>query len=407
MRGLLKLTPAAKHRRGAVLVWFAVFLFALIPLITLVMHSGMVTLSRRQMQTAVNSAAIEGLRFRDAPTLTETQRRQQVSDLVSAVYDDNLDSGDGDAMNFGAGSVVTFDDEPTDIELPGTDFKASRMIRPENIGVYQPQLKLNLDNEPYGDMVSGGAVTGGSHSETDDYSRDDFNTLGNDAFLVRLRRTDGSNPHDEEMGVSSHGPTVAYLFGRAAYGPDGPHDPRERGSIVRATAIAQASPAMTVGRSSPSVPLLEGVAPLWIQLSSWNSWTLGNVASVIITSSAITGDLNGETVTEQVVSVGDQLIPVPPATFSLIGERYIPIYTELPSGQKRVIGFGIGQLNLIQTGGTITPQPSKIGARNASVKWAADLSTLSPADLAALLGVRGIQNHGLLAPALQRSIPLP
>ena len=51
---------SSSRRRGVVLTWFAVLLFALLPLMMLIVHLGMVTLTRRQMQTAVNTAALEG-----------------------------------------------------------------------------------------------------------------------------------------------------------------------------------------------------------------------------------------------------------------------------------------------------------------------------------------------------------
>jgi len=103
-RGNFALTP---RRRGTVLTWFAIFLFVLMPLMTLIVHLGMVTLTRRQMQTAVNSAAMEGLRLRDDDSLSETQRRERVRDLVSSVFDDNLNpSGTVDALNLGAGPII-------------------------------------------------------------------------------------------------------------------------------------------------------------------------------------------------------------------------------------------------------------------------------------------------------------
>ncbi len=49
-------------RQGSTLPLFAVLLFAMIPLMSLIVHVGLITLTRRQMQTAVNTAALEGLR---------------------------------------------------------------------------------------------------------------------------------------------------------------------------------------------------------------------------------------------------------------------------------------------------------------------------------------------------------
>ena len=109
---------ASFTRRGSILTWFAVFLFAALPFMALLVHLGMVTLTWRQMQTAVNTAAIEGLRFRDE--LSDADRRVQVQELVSALFDDDLDSSNGDTMQFGAGPDIEFDSN-SGIALPDAD----------------------------------------------------------------------------------------------------------------------------------------------------------------------------------------------------------------------------------------------------------------------------------------------
>src|SRR5208337_4438462 len=52
-------------RAGYVLVFFAFMFFGLMGLAALVIDMGFARLAQRQMQTAVDSAALEGLRFRD------------------------------------------------------------------------------------------------------------------------------------------------------------------------------------------------------------------------------------------------------------------------------------------------------------------------------------------------------
>ena len=52
-------------RRGYVLVMVAMLAFAFFALAALVIDMGMVRLTQRQMQSATDSAALEGLRFRD------------------------------------------------------------------------------------------------------------------------------------------------------------------------------------------------------------------------------------------------------------------------------------------------------------------------------------------------------
>lgn len=396
-------------RRGSILTWFAVFLFALLPLMTLVVHVGMVTLTRRQMQAAVNTAAIEGLRFRNDASLTEAERREQARELVSAVYDDTLDTldtSDGDALRLGAGPVISFDDEPTDISLPGTDFKAARTVRRANIGVYDPVLELNESNEVHGDMLRGTYTSGVAHTEDNDYTRsDDFNPEANgDAFLVRLRRTDNVSDLDSQFGVSSHGPPVPFLFGRGPYGGREFLNQRERGTIVRATAIAHAVPALTVGPYSPDAEF--GAAPIWVEQTQWDSLVTDASGNLSISGSTLlVSGLTplGEFVAPQVVAVGDSLVTAVPAQIS--GERFVPIYRVLTSGNRYVIGFGLAEFAIDPvTGGTITRRSSSIGQGNCSAHWRANLASVPAGDLSELLAARNSQAEPLLAPALVRSI---
>ncbi|TWT58845.1 hypothetical protein KOR42_22320 [Thalassoglobus neptunius] len=408
------------------MIWFAVLLFALLPLMALVIHLGMVTLSRRQMQTAVDAAAMEGLRLRDrslvAPTFTESDRRAHVTELVTAIYDDNLSSDADDAMQFGAGPVILFDDDATDVTLPGTSFRASRSIRRENTGVYDPVLQSNESNERHGDMVAGQFQPAASHSEDATYSREDFllsgdsgydSVVGDDSFLVRLRRTDPTvDPApaiDTTAGVSSSGPTVPFLFGRGPYGGPDLLDRRERGTIVRATAIAQAVPAMTVGpyllAQPPGQPdPVPGLAPIQLELASWNLLVLNVPTMVSVSGSNVSGGVTGEFVDPQVATVGDELISGPAQ--SVVGERFVAIYAELPSGARLVAGFGTVDVDLTLTGGTITKLPSRIGAANSSAtwRWPQSLANLTPDDLAAFLSLRETLQEGLMAPALRRSL---
>ncbi|MCA9073100.1 MAG: hypothetical protein KDA84_29460, partial [Planctomycetaceae bacterium] len=156
----------------------------MVPLMALIVHVGLMTLTRRQMQTAVNTAALEGLRFRD-DTITESEKRDQVSELVETVFDDDLDPSNGQgSYRLGIGPDVQFDGG---IELPGTDFRASARIttaRP----FWPAPLEPNLGNELRGDMVAGRYLANDTiHDEEANYVRTDFDLNGDDAFLVRMR----------------------------------------------------------------------------------------------------------------------------------------------------------------------------------------------------------------------------
>jgi hypothetical protein len=79
--------PNSASRRGYVLILFAMLLFAILGLAALVIDLGMARLTQRQMQTAVQSAALEGLRFRDGfppSVLTDPTFQQLATSVVGA-----------------------------------------------------------------------------------------------------------------------------------------------------------------------------------------------------------------------------------------------------------------------------------------------------------------------------------
>ena len=399
------------QRRGAVLVWFAILIFALLPIVALVVHTGMITLTRRQMQTAVNSAAVEGLRFRDAvPELWRTDtrtdlveccdpppedensseyatwldcaRRWSAGRQVSMVFDDDLNPDNDDVLQLGAGPAIAFDDEVTDISLPGTDFKASRTIRSANIGVYDPQLEFNVSDERHGDMVSGQYVSEGCHQENGEYFRgdllidgdsdvnpfaqcfpDDHNvydpSIGDDAFLVRLRRTDNNFGLDSVGNVSSSESPVPFLFGRGPFGDADFLSRRERGTIVRATAIAKAVAARTVGWYSSDVGY--GLAPIWVRDTVWQAG-----GTIPLSDSDPSADAQFIIPNVQVVSLGEQLTSGPAIDIDTDPERVVAIFADIENAGRRVVGFGIGLVNSNSAIREVTPQSSAIGHMNVS-----------------------------------------
>ncbi|WP_154900323.1 TadE/TadG family type IV pilus assembly protein [Gimesia maris] len=418
------------QRRGTVLTWFAIFLFALMPLMTLIVHLGMVTLTRRQMQTAVNSAAVEGLRGRDE--LSETQRRQRVHDLVSAVFDDNLNSDGGDVLRLGAGPIIRFEAEPSDISLPGTDFKASRTIKSENISVYDPDLQLNTADGQHGDMLSGQYVRDGRNEENDDYYRGDFllpgddashpysmyfpldhdeydTDIGEDAFLVRLRRTDNPDSLDKVPGVSSSEYTIPFLFGRGPYGGTDFLDSRERGTLVRATAIAQARPIVTVGVPEPVDDLNEGLALFEIDLASWTTLTTDSPELVTLNpDGSITGgmtSLNSRFIVRSVTTLGDQTTALDtiPGDLETGETRVVAITTTIGMEDHIVVGFGLAEMNGSPMSYTITRLPGTIVFRNAVASFVKQVSGPVPDFTDVWSEFQNVSDRAL-APALVRTM---
>ncbi len=261
--------PLRSREAGSVLALFAILLFGLVALLALSIDTGFVLLARRQMQAAVNSASVEGLRWRDRlppvddlvaigedpsnPAELETRkdeiRRKMARQFVHASFDVDYDVGSPDPSTavLGAGPMIGFEGG---IDIGG-GLRASSLIRQQNPRAYKPALALNLGNSVSGDMVSGGYLVDGSRDDYEDFL--DVNDPP-DAFLVRLRRTD--EDLSSAPDASTSGPPIPSLFGRAAIARAEEGNPqallqrRATGVRVRATSIADLKPAVSVGYSS-------------------------------------------------------------------------------------------------------------------------------------------------------------
>ena len=101
--------------------------FVLMAVAALVIDVGFAVVARRQMQTATDTAAIEGLKWRDAgrPGVADQQRRTNAGLLLQMVFLDT-DSPYAGPRNFGAGPVLTFSDENA-VDL-GDGFMASETL---------------------------------------------------------------------------------------------------------------------------------------------------------------------------------------------------------------------------------------------------------------------------------------
>ncbi len=307
------MTRIARHirrRRGTTLVLFAVLLFALLPMMALVLDLGIVRVTRRQMQTAANVAAIEGLRYRDSKT--DVERRETARDTVKHLFDDNL-APTTPSTGFSAGPQA-FLVPNTGTPLIGNSFRWSPQLMTDSdqlpvVTQFRPTLQLNSDdNKQHGDLVAGTYDTAAATNPdtlftekttvsgmvTEYYQRNDFvasdvaDAPTSRAFLARLRRTrfsDNDQAPDDEADVSSAGPPVPYVFGRGGLASGGTPDPnalwnqREAGVTVRATAIADARPALTVGPATPSgalfstptaSPAIPGIAPFAFAATTWS-----------------------------------------------------------------------------------------------------------------------------------------
>ncbi|HUE69895.1 MAG TPA: Tad domain-containing protein [Pirellulaceae bacterium] len=381
--------PLRHRRRGYTLVIFTLLFFCLMALGAIIIDIGLARMTQRQMLSAVDAAAVDGLRGRDrldSPD-SETMRRQSASDLAAQVFDDDLDPASGDPRSFGAGPRI----ELTDGIPVSPEFSASQLITIPNPPVYDPVLRLNVDNASEGDLVAGtyDNALGLTHMENSDYSRDDFapTAEGDDAFLVRMRRT--TETFDPAVGES--GGTIPYLFGRGSLLNVAV---RGRGIAVRATAIAQARRAMAIGRRALESPAaFPGALPFVVEISQWPS-LVNSVLPLEIegTELRLSGqrvgylyDLDASDGLGQSLSFG-QTAPADPQAGTLGGDvifsqaaqrtgdpsgprfGYVAIVGSVGSGgESRVVAFGAMEL----TSGTAATLPFAVlenflGPENAS-----------------------------------------
>ena len=250
---------------------FAMIFFGLMALAALVIDMGFARLAQRQMQTAVDSAALEGLRQLYNPSFAagpDAYRQQQASAIATQVFTDP--SG---AVQYGAGPVVEFTGG-----IGPADAVASQTLAPSS--PYQPALQTNTATPTVsGDMVPGTYAFNpfyGSNGTTEaadedaNYNRRDFTPASDAAaaqsalaFLVRMRRVNPTAA-DQQSGCS-FGPPLPFLFGRgslmARSGTSGQLSVAS-GITVRATAIAAAGTAQfttSSGTTAYSVGLAKTV----------------------------------------------------------------------------------------------------------------------------------------------------
>lgn len=287
LAGSRAIDRGATSRKGAVTLLFAMLLLVFFGIAALTIDLGMASLTQNQMQTAVDTASLEGARMRDYDVYqfrSNQRRRGEVSELVRLVFDDDLtptqgaaqpdgtfaNPDDADALQLGAGPLIAVEGGTGPLAAGGVIEIAPERVVDDPILARNHALSTST-NQTHGDMLSGTFVADEGHAEASTYDRDDFvpgvyMPTGDStdhqglSFLVRMRRTTGENALDAQPGVSSRAPTVPYLWGLGTLmrsAGEG-YDPRRDGITIRATAIASARPALRVGPA----PLLADGAPV-------------------------------------------------------------------------------------------------------------------------------------------------
>jgi hypothetical protein len=396
-------------RAGYALVLFVMIVVGLMGLAALVIDMGFSRLAQREMQTAVDSAALEGLRWRDFST--DQYRRRQASDMVAGLFTDYVDSGG--TVHYGAGPVVDFSGG-----IGPADMAAAQTMTPGVPPVYQPTgVQLNLSNAAEGDMVAGTYNPGQPSAEGDDYTRADFTpapsgSSTSSAFLVRLRRTNNTNGLDQEPGVSSGGPTLPIMFGRgslmARSGSTGQLSVAS-GVTVRAAAIAAAMPAKSVGPGySASSGTFAQLAPFAISNGLWNNsiWPQLSSGGTVTVNLSDPGVLSlAPTFSAALTAIGQQLATT--STLAAGSGNYVPIYDDFPSQSATIIGFvyvqwsydGVAILTLNPPADS--SRVSQVGSQNVSGCIALPLpANLSQQDISLLFQDHAALANPLCAPVL-------
>lgn len=442
-------SSTGRPRSGYILVFFAMILFGIMALAALVIDIGFARLTQRQMQTAVDTAALEGLRFRDdvpsgwqpggqlheqvaddieaaggsaPPTKPynpndsdwkvwiEHARRWGARNMILNTFDDKLDPSEPDILGIGAGPVVEF----LDGSVGDPDLAASQTIDSVSLGIWRPNPQLNLLNATHGDFVAGN-ITWPLGDEPENYEISGFppsppatsphpNASTANAILARLRRTNNFQLLDEDGNVSSRGPTIPYLFGRGSFlavaDPSAGYSPRHHGMTVRATAIADARPVVSVGM--PVAFSLPGVASFVLSRSEgWGQLAVDTPVTWSLSGGIISNDVGSEagrffgvgSIESMPVSIGRE-VPVENSPIDGTYSGYVPIYDEVDS-VNRVVAFGsaTAQVSSAGTTVTITREPARIASTNVSAvmcyprppgmsvdEWRSVLDSIFPVD---------------------------
>jgi Flp pilus assembly protein TadG len=267
------------QRGGYVMVLLAMLLFGLMAMAALVIDLGFARLAHKQMQSAADAAALEGLRGEGDASLSYEDRQTAAEQLITWTFDDDLAATATDERLSGAGPIVNFSGGEGQ---PALNASQLMEIDPAN-ATYKPVMQ-------------------GRSSPTSAYQ-----------FRVAIQRG-GEIAADYDL--FSQGPAVPYLFARGSL------ISRKRvgsGINVGGVARAEARPAVRVW---PANAGLNGIQPVAYLSSDWGA-SPNNALS-------ITSDISGG------LSIGQLILTE--STDPGISTGYCAI---LEPATNRVVGFGM------------------------------------------------------------------
>jgi len=367
-----------RRQGGYVLVGFALLTLPLLAFAALVIDIGAAGTTQARMETAAEAAALEGpagWRAATDPAWCEgvaapcdpadrfdawdAARRARASVRVGALFA----AGDVGDPRVGPIGTVGLATDPTLSDPSLSTLVVAPAAPPSGppVGPGDPRLEAadplarNLGDAASGDVVAGD-FTGPTldrvtscadpgvleaYGENCLYQRTDF-TPGAEgaetrrAFLARLRATGEAT----EAGVSAPDETLSVLFGRLA-----DTGLRQNGVAVRATAIADARPALAAGRPTGALPGAAGVAfdlGWWQGIPAEQAGAPEPIALTVVGASIFQGAAEVGRVlgAPRAVFVGEP-VATAGALGDAAGEAFVPLYRFVPSaGGERVVAFG-------------------------------------------------------------------
>jgi hypothetical protein len=334
----------------------------------LVIDLGFARLTQRQMQTAADSAALEGLRGFGSEVYAE--RRDAARNLLAWHFDDDLDPTSDDGAfdagtgRFGAGPLVEFSGGAGDPALAASRTMSVDTANP----VYKP------------------AVLDGTESA--------------DRFRVALGRGTADVPVAD---LYSAGPAVPYLFARGSLIN---RELIQNGIVVRGTGNAEGRRVLSVGLANNAAsPVLPGLTPFSLELNYWNGLGSG-VGDVQGVASGEIGTVGRfftlGSAASMPLSVG-RTLPTTANSADGTYEGYVPIYTAIFNGitdVDRVVGFGLARAE-VTTGMTQTVTITRMAQvtimENASAVPCYGLP-LTDVESAAVVAANATVAESLLAP---------
>jgi Flp pilus assembly protein TadG len=219
-----------KRRAGYVLVLVVMLLVGIFAMAALVIDIGFARFAHRQMQTAVDAAALEGLRGEGDTSRDYETRQDAAEQVISWIFDNDLDASNGDdgvagvGGQFGAGPLVQFTGGA------GGLVSASQL------------MDVDSNNAAYKPVLQPGTNAAGK-------------------FRVAIQR---GGAIDDSADLWAHGPAVPFLFARGSLLQ---RQVIANGIAVGANGTAQAIPAVKIGMPIDGFP---GAVAIGYSLEDWN-----------------------------------------------------------------------------------------------------------------------------------------